>query len=196
MNGAKTTYLPNGSKAFVSNYRDDLLEGTEQRFDPDGTLAYEVIFEGDRAKSFSYLGKDGNLLPPIALASVNGVMKAYYPNGKLSRECIYNDGKKNGVDVIYFDNGQVMSLDTASFGISNATYKEFYKDGKTRSIYQYKVDNADGICSEFDEKGMLKSTKTYDVGMSDGPAKYYENGKLVKTIIYRDGTLITAKNEK
>jgi len=196
MNGAKTTYLPDGSKEFVSLYKDDVLDGPEQRFDPDGTLAYEVIFEGDRAKLFSYLGKDGNLLPPIALASVNGVMKAYYPNGKLSRECIYNDGKKNGVDVIYFDNGQVMSLDTASYGISNATYKEFYKDGKTRSIYQYKIDNADGICSEFDEKGMLKSTKTYDVGMSDGPAKYYENGKLVKTMTYRDGTLITAKNEK
>jgi antitoxin component YwqK of YwqJK toxin-antitoxin module len=38
--------------------------------------------------------------------------------------------------------------------------------------------------------------RAYDVGISDGPAKYYENGKLVKTMIYRDGTLISSKNEK
>jgi len=196
MNGLKTTYLPNGSKGLVSVYKNDLLEGPEQKYDPDGTLAYEVIFEGDRAKAFSYLGKDGNLLPPTPLASINGVMKSYYPNGKLSRECVYNDGKKTGPDIEYFDNGQVESLDTASYGISDGLYKEYYKNGKTKSVYKYKIDNANGICSEFDENGMLKMEKAYDVGVSDGPAKYYENGKLVKTMIYRDGTLISYKNEK
>jgi len=196
MNGVKTIYLPNGSKDRVSVYKDDLIEGPEQKYDPDGTLAYEVLFEGDKAKSFSYLGKDGNLLPQIPLTSGNGVMKSYYPNGKLSRECVYNDGKKTGLDVAYFDNGQVMLQDTASYGISIGLSKEFYKDGKTKSIYQYKIDNANGVCSEFDEKGMLKLEKAYDVGISDGPAKYYENGKLVKTMIYRDGTLISSKNEK
>jgi len=196
MNGVKTIYFPNGSKDVVSVYKDDLLEGPEQRFDPDGTLAYQVNFEDDKAKSFSYLGKDGNLLPPIPLASINGVMKAYYPNGKLSRDCIYNDGKKTGADVVYYDNGQLLSVDTASYGISDGLSKEYYKDGKTRSIYRYKIDNADGVCSDFDENGILKMEKAYDVGISDGPAKYYENGKLVKTIIYRDGTLISSKNEK
>ncbi|WP_295673319.1 hypothetical protein [uncultured Mucilaginibacter sp.] len=196
LNGAKTYYLPNGSKYIVSVYKDDLLEGAEQRFDPDGTLAYEVYFEGDRAKAYSYLDKDGKLLAPIPISSVNGVMKSYYPNGKPSRDCTYNDGKKNGIELVYYNNGQLLSSDTASYGLSNGVYREYYKNGKPKSVYRYIIDNADGVCSDFDENGALKIEKTFDVGMSDGPAKYYENGKLVKTMIYRDGTLISSKNEK
>ena len=196
MNGEKIDYFKNGNKDRVSIYKDDLLNGPVKKYDPDGALAYQVVFENDNAETYSYLGKDDKLLPPIAIDSKNGVLKAYFSNGKLSRECEYRDGKINGPDLLYYDNGQLRSSDTSSYGVSNGITKEYYKDGKIKSIYRYSIDNADGVCSEFDSNGVLKKEVTYENGINDGSAKYYENGKPVKKLMYHYGMLISATNEK
>jgi len=196
LNGEQISYLPNGSKDLVSVYKNDQLAGSEQKYDPEGALAYQIEFEDNIAKSFTYIGKDGKLVSPIPLADKNGLLKAYYPNGKLSRECGYSDGIKNGVNLIYYDNGQLRSMDTTAYGVGQGVSKEFYKDGKIKSVYRYIVDNADGNCLEYDSNGTLAKEIMYDDGAGNGPAKYYQNGKPVKTMIYHYGTLISVKNEK
>jgi antitoxin component YwqK of YwqJK toxin-antitoxin module len=196
MNGKRIYYFPNGNKDFVSIYKDDLLDGIAEKYDPEGVLAYQTIFDQGDMKSYSYLGKDGKILPFIPVASNNGILKSYFPNGKLSRECSYSDGIKNGRDIIYFDNGQVWTVDTTAYGIVGGISREYYKNGKIKSEYQYITDNATGICREFNDKGTLKKEITFENGVNHGPTKYYnENGKLTKTMVYHYGTLISAKNE-
>ncbi|MFI5158301.1 MAG: tetratricopeptide repeat protein [Sphingobacteriales bacterium] len=196
MNGQKIYYFPDGKKDFVSDYKDDQLDGFEKKFDPDGELAYQIVFENDNAKAYSYIGKDGKLVPNIPIAATNGLVKAYFPNGKLSRECYYSDGIKNGSNKIYYSNGQLRSVDTAVYGVSEGAYIEYYPDGKVQSEYHYKHDNLNGICKEYDKNGALKSEITYVEGVNHGPAKYYNNGKLTKTMLYNYGKLTAVKNEK
>lgn len=197
INGEVTYYFPAGGKDFVSRYKDGDLDGIAEKYDPDGSLAYQVKFEEGKAKAYSYLGKDGKLVPFIPIATVNGTLKAYFANGKPSRESYYSDGIKNGQDIVYYTNGQQRSVDGVAYGISEGSDKEYYPDGKLKMEYNYQNDNITGVAKDYNSKGVLQKEISYDNGQYHGPAKYYdENGKLVKTMLYVYGTLISVKNEK
>lgn len=196
-NGVRKYYYPDGKKDYTSTYKDDVLQGPVQRFDPQGNLAYQINFEDDNAMSYSYLGKDGKMMPEIAIDVNNGALKTYYQNGKLSRECAYSDGIKHGTDKIYYANGQLRSVDNLVYEQREGTSKAYYENGKLMSEYNFITDNASGVCREYHQNGTLKTEITYENGVNNGPAKYYdENGKLTKTMMYDYGNLIAVTNEK
>ena len=46
------------------------------------------------------------------------------------------------------------------------------------------------------DTGVLKKEMTMENGTNNGPVKYYDkNGKLIRTMIYNYGKLISVKNE-
>lgn len=197
VNGNLIYYLPDGKKDFVSVYKDDELQGSAQKFDPKGDLAYQVNYEGGFAKSYTYMDKDGKLVPEIMVDVKNGVVKTFFQNGKPSRECTFADGIKNGDDKIYYANGQLRSIDHLAFNDTQGVSKTYYEDGKLKSEYNYVDDNTDGICRDYYANGKLKKETTYANGINHGPARYYnENGKLVKTMMYYYGNLTAVSNEK
>ena len=196
VDGEKIYYLPDGTKDYVAQYKNDELNGEVKKYDPDGTLMYQVAFEDDRANSYTYLGKDGKLVPSVLLAWNNGVMKSFYPSGKPSRETTYSDGTVNGHDVLYYNNGQLRSVDTSQYGLTEGLSTENYPNGKPKTAYYYKTDNTDGPCKEYYDTGVLKKDEPMDNGNDNGAVKYYDkNGKLTKTMIYDYGKLISVKNE-
>jgi len=196
LNGDKVYYFPSGSKDYIGEYKDDDLNGVAKKFDPDGSLMYQVSFEDDRATDYTYPDKDGKLLPPIPLPYSGSIMKSYFANGKPSREATYSNGAVTGRNVLYFSNGQVRSVDTTVYGVYNGTTIQYYPNGKTKSVYHYATDNADGICRDFYDNGVLQKETDFDNGLENGPVKYYDkNGKLIRTMIYNYGKLISVKNE-
>jgi antitoxin component YwqK of YwqJK toxin-antitoxin module/Tfp pilus assembly protein PilF len=197
LNGTKTFYFPDGTKDYTAICKDDQLQGKVNKFDPSGSLAYQINYEDDVARSFSYQGSDGKLVPEVPIAAINGVIKAYFQNGKVSRECGYSDGWKHGSDIIYYSNGQIRSIDTLAYNINEGISKEFYASGQLKSSYNYVDDNLQGVGREYNSNGTLKKEIAYENGLSHGPAKYYDdNGKLLKTMFYYYGNLINVKNEK
>lgn len=197
-NGEEISYFEDGNKEMVSLYKNDVIDGPRSKYDPEsGVLAYQTIFENGNVKSYTYIGKDGKLVPLIPIDTQNGVLKSYYANGNLSRLGGYSDGDLNGSDVLYYDNNQIYSQDTTVFGSYEGVSKEYYKNGKLKSVYQYSTDNANGICTDYNINGTIKKEVAYENGINNGPVKYYdENGKLVKTMIYHYGILTSVTNEK
>lgn len=195
-NGEKTYYFETGVKDYAGNYKAGVLAGISKKYDPDGSLAYQINFSNDNAISYSYLGTDGKLVPDKPIDFTNGLIKAYFQNGKQSRECTYSDGLKNGTDAIYYTNGQLRSTDKPSYGMANGLTTEYYPNGKIKTAYYYILDNPDGICKEFYENGKLKKEINFINGLSHGMVKYFnETGKLTKTMNYYYGNLLSVKTE-
>ncbi len=197
MNGVRTYYFENGKIDHTNSYKDDKLDGDMKKYDPDGSLAYVINFADDKPKYYTYLGKDGKMLPNIPIANESGPLKSYYQNGQVSREWSYTDGVKNGLDVIYFANGHTWSVDSLAYNYYEGSSKEYYPDGKLKFEYHYNNDELNGICKDYGKSGNLKEESVFDYGNYNGPAKFYdENGKLSKTLIYRYGTLESVQVEK
>jgi uncharacterized protein len=195
-NGLYTRFYREGTKSQVSNYKDDDLDGSYIKYSIDGTLVCQIGFEEGRATAYTYQDKDGRYVTPQSVAPLNALLKAYFPNGKIARECAYSDGVKTGRDVTYYPSGQVWSVDTTEFNISEGNYKEYFPDGKLKYDYPYAADNVDGICREYNTNGALIKEEPYDNGEYNGPVKYFDaNGKLIKTMWYVFGTLTAVKNE-
>lgn len=196
MNGLRTDYS-NKTVERVSNYKDDKLEGDMKKYDPDGSLAFVVNFSEDNPQHYSYMGKDGKMVADIPIASTSGPLKAYFANGKISREWAYDDNMKNGQDIMYYSNGQVRSVDTVAYEVSEGTSKEFSPDGKPRYEYHYDDDSLNGVCKDYWKNGNLKEEGVFDNGNYNGPVKQYdENGKLIKTLNYKYGVLVSVQIEK
>jgi antitoxin component YwqK of YwqJK toxin-antitoxin module len=178
-------------------YKNDQRNGLSVKNDPDGTLSYSMRYEDGDAMGFTYLGGDGKLLPEIS--SVQGViqMKSFFPNGKISRQAVYIDGKVNGRDILFYTNGQVRSVDSADYGVREGMDKEYYTNGKIMLDYNYLHDNLHGICRQYSEKGVLLKETSYWNGLPHGLTKYFsEDGKPIETRQYYYGKLISVKNEK
>jgi antitoxin component YwqK of YwqJK toxin-antitoxin module/Tfp pilus assembly protein PilF len=197
LNGLKTYYFENGATAQVNMYKNDKLEGDMKKYDPDGTLAYVINFSDDKPKYYTYAGKDGKMVPNILIANISGPLRAYYPNGQVSREWSYTDGVKNGPDIIYYKNGQIWSADTYAYNYYEGDSKEYFPDGKLKYEYRYDNDNLNGVCRDYRKNGNLKQESVFDYGNNNGPAKFYdENGKLIRTLTYNYGRLESVQSEK
>jgi antitoxin component YwqK of YwqJK toxin-antitoxin module/Tfp pilus assembly protein PilF len=194
LSGEKTYYFENGVKDYIGTYKAGVLDGPVKKYDPDGSLAYQINFEDDKAISYSYLAADGKLTPAAVLAYNNGTLKTYFANGKLSRECSYSDGVKNGHDVMYYTNGQIRDEDSPVYGLAFGVTKIYYPNGKLKSVYSYNMDNANGIGKEYYLNGNIKKEMSFDNDEYHGPTKYFdENGKLMKTMWYYYDKLIAVK---
>jgi antitoxin component YwqK of YwqJK toxin-antitoxin module len=94
----------------------------------------------------------------------HGVAKAWFPNGRIEQEGIYQFGKKSGVFTYWHENGQV-----AATG-------------------EYRDDEPEGTWVWWHENGQKSAYGKYEHGVLLGEWRWWnEAGKLTKQRIY-DGT--------
>jgi hypothetical protein len=110
---------------------------------------------------------NGNLKSQIhynSLGEMDGVVKHYYKNGKVSKEIFYTNGKKNG------------------------KYTEFYKSGEVKYKTFFKNDEQDGYFYEYYEDGNIMKKAFYKKNIIDSfYLSYYKNKKINMYAIVSDG---------
>jgi len=87
MNGAYKEYHPNGELKVTGNYKKGKFDGIWIYYDERGIPVGEGKY------------KNGE-----------GILVAYYPNGKKMREVNYADNKKNGKETLWLENGQIEKI--------------------------------------------------------------------------------------
>lgn len=92
-----------------------------------------------------------------------GLVKKYYPGGKLRAEIYYSKGRKHG------------------------TAKEYYRNGNLKLVVNYKNGIKDGPSSFYYENGKLYRETPFAKGKIEGTRKIYSNGKLIAEIPYKNG---------
>lgn len=192
--GRTTFYYKDGKVDTEIDYKDGERHGFYKRYAPDGTLMYQIRYEEGLQMGYSYLGKDGKLVPEIPFLHGNGKLKAFYPNGNPSCTLEYVDGVLHGDFIRYYPNGKVFIQDKQVWGNTEGVRKDFYADGKLSSIYNYVHDNFHGPYKEYDEKGVLIEEGNYYNDDLHGEQRFYdEKGKLKQTRFYYYGLLLEVK---
>lgn len=189
--------------------RQDGLSYNFKVLDPDkkGVSKYSK-------KKFYYWFKTQKVLSTQGGASgalLHGVMEAFYENKQLSQKGEFNKGLKTGEWLYWRIDGTLIRTEEWKNGKLDGTETLYDKTGKPIETIEHKKNTfsrkiADSLIVSnyertkqtvytYDSLDHVKTSAYYKNGLQEGKAKYYEQGKLVKTEKYSKGKLVV-KAEK
>ena len=119
----------------------------------------------------------------------DGLVKEYYPSGRVLYEIQYNEGKKHGLAKEYFEEGQLKSEVSYVDGKVQGFRKEYYPSGTLYESISFKDDQRDGVFSQYLENGKLAYTTLFKKGEPTQTVTlfdYYDDGSLKKEYYHNE----------
>lgn len=192
LNGTAISYNQDGTKIGETTYENDMHEGPSIIYGSNNEVAVQLNYHNDELVSYTYTGKDGKFIEPVAVKSGTALVTAFYANGNKSVEINYEGSVVNGSRKIYFNNGRLYSESIQVHGYDNGPARTFFADGKPATDENYVFDNLHGLSKAYYVNGQLKYERSFYEGEENSISKYYsEDGKLKETRAYYFNTLLS-----
>lgn len=209
-------YYDDGKIKHELTFKDNKADGYAKFYYPTGIISEEGIWKGNKwVGQYKYFHPNGNVSYDWSYSEQGkrtGVQKYYHENGKIMIEGDWKDGKESGILKEYDENGKLVAeknfadgkLDASSVKIyTNTTADNTNQNNNTKENIIVKSDQppVDPSIGFFDGNG-FHTTKTKDGKkdregewkngrLMDGKRFHYdEEGKLVKTSIYKNGNIV------
>lgn len=117
------------------------------------------------------------------------IIKNYFKSPK------NNTIEKNGEYIELYDNGKKKSLSYFINNVLNGKSIIYYESGKIKEIIYYTDGLIDKEYIKFHENGNINIICNYKYSLKHGVYKEYDKyNKLIKTIVYNDGNIISEIN--
>lgn len=177
---SKTYNEIDGSLQREATFKNGVLDGPTKVYGENNLLAYQLNYKNGSLLSYTYTGKDGNLVAEIPFVNGTGNLVAYYKNGTKSAEINFIDYDIHGNRLLFFSSGKPYIVSSREFGSETGTRKVYYPNGQLESETQYYLNDAHGINREFYPTGKPKCEEFYYMDELHGECKYYneQTGKL------------------
>jgi antitoxin component YwqK of YwqJK toxin-antitoxin module len=140
--GEWTYYFENGQVNRKATYVDGKPNGSWEVFRADGTLSAKRGFK-DGVRDGEWITYDATGKQPLAEehyanGEEDGVLKVWFPNGKLSKQVSFKNGKREGASTEWDDKGQKLVDAEWRDNKLNGTATRYFPDGKT-IVQKYKA---------------------------------------------------------
>jgi uncharacterized protein len=187
-------YYPNKQMEREYDYKNGEIDGKATIYAETGELAIERNYKGGYILSYSYMDKNGVMLPPIEIKNETGTVKTFYKTGTPALEYTLKNGALEGKRTMYFVNGKVQEDENYLNNELTGLCKYYYASGKLKEEVNYAYDDKNGKCVAYYENGKVKSEEYFMNGKQHGTCKYYDaTGKLTSTIVYYNDEVIDEK---
>ncbi|MDH5368229.1 MAG: hypothetical protein OEW67_14695 [Cyclobacteriaceae bacterium] len=131
---------------------------------------------------------------PLKEGKYHGMYRQYYPDGTLSGEIEYYNGKKNGTSIGYDSSGYQMNHYNYRDGITDGYFEVYFpKTSDIKIKGYYKKDKPDSLGFEYYKSKKLRSVYYYDMGQLDYLKSYDTLGVMyqskIRAVLYPRDTL-------
>ncbi|MEZ6088878.1 MAG: hypothetical protein R3C05_12805 [Pirellulaceae bacterium] len=185
---------PNGTRMYVANYNDGMLEGLMAEFNKDGQSLTEFTFRNGRRierevehhknqqvkAELTYLSAQQSLkerddwwnAKPAVYETVgkrlkHGAFVEYHANGQKKSSGTYEDGRLTGDFASWFDNGQRETQGQYTLGTASGSWTWWHENGMRRAEGSYANGTPDGAWTSWTPDGKVAKRQTYsDAGKS------------------------------
>lgn len=162
-NGINMQVNGQGYTELVENYKDDLLDGPQRKYQIGTSFISEETYYSDGKKHGAY-SKRYNSGKPQEEATFNMGMRDgkttwYYETGEKAAEYNYNKGQIEGEVSTYYKNGKVSEFGAYKNNAQWGNWKEFYENGNIKAEGKYEHGEKEGNWKEYDEKGKMNIVK-------------------------------------
>lgn len=205
--GVWKSYYPGGALLSEITYTNDRKEGPAKIYYEDGTVAEEGFWKHNKwtgeYKSYHKNGKTAVHWNYNDEGNRSGKQVYYHKNGQVKIEGSWVDGEQNGEIVEYYENGNVKSKKTYENGSilengivfydKNSENNDFSpeddKEDKTQEQREPEVFQGEGYRTFYTKDKKIEKEGYFRNGYLFNGKHYIYNseGKLVKTIIYKEG---------
>lgn len=193
-NGKCIIYYPNKQIEREYEYKDNEINGKSNIYAETGETVIERNYKNGYIVSFTYMDKNGVMLPPIEIKNETGTIKTFYKTGTTALEYTLKNGALEGKRTKYFINGKVQEVDNYVGNELNGTSIYYYSSGKIKDEENYTNDEKNGKCTYYYESGKIKKEEYFISGKQHGICKYYDTtGLLTKTFVYYNDEIIDEK---
>lgn len=186
--GGYKLFYDNGLLKEEGQYLKNLKTGKNNTYDIYGNLRREENFA-------VIIDEQGR-----AVSVLNGKVRYYFNNNRISSDLIYKSGKKNGLCMEYYDGAENILRTKAVYkdDLKHGSYTNYRKDGKIeqKGIYYQEIKvgdtiykNAyDGEIIHYHPNGAINRIERWQDFKKEGIwEKYYENGQLNLKTKYESG---------
>lgn len=175
---------------FIRNYRS-----ITQGFQKSSVKANGALINGKKQGEWKAYYLDGKLklLENYKNDTLNGPKLSYSDNGNLSFRGKYAMGILVDSAFRYYYNGKLKSM-TYNEKSGKGVFKIYHNNGTLGQTGKLKNGSLDDTCKTYFETGTLKAIEIYKDKKKAGQWRYYAaTGKLLKTELYRNDSLVNFK---
>ncbi|MHB8578356.1 MAG: TonB family protein [Ignavibacteriaceae bacterium] len=94
-----------------------------------------------------------------------GLVKAYYENGKVKSEINYSNNVREGSAKFFYSNGNLKEDLNYINGAVDGVVKEYYENGKLKELYTIENGRREGATSFYSEDGNYLKDDNYSAGI-------------------------------
>ena len=98
------------------------------------------------------------------ISAQEGLIKTYYPNGKIKSEIFYVNKIREGLAKFYYENGNLRQEFSYINGKADGLIKEYYESGKLKLTYNIENGKKEGRVSLFKDDGTYLTDMPYERG--------------------------------
>lgn len=167
--GSAIWWFSNGNKQMQVDYIKGKIEGKLQRWNFAGVLVLEETYLNDKK---------------------NGLSVTWYDSGVKHTEATFIDDILHGEFNEFYPNGEIKINGYYNKGFYDRIWNYYSEIGLTIGRGEYK--NGKGVLISWYSNGMKKREIHYQDNEKNGAEIWYEqNGKIEKTITYKNGNIIS-----
>jgi TonB family protein len=104
------------------------------------------------------------ILFAFVTSAQEGLVKTYFPNGKIESEILYVNKIREGAAKFYYENGNIRQEFSYINGKVDGLVKEYYENGKLKLTYNIENGKKEGRVSMFKEDGTFITDIPYERG--------------------------------
>lgn len=112
---------------------------------------------------------------------INGLYKAYYPDGTVKMEVLSQNGLPEGLGKFYNEDGSLLFKGTFKQGKPNGFMVNYYPDGKIHNEINYQDGLLHGFQKIYDTKGNVIVDVTFDNGKAINGYSFINGEKIELT---------------
>ena len=208
-------YNDDGIMKHEITFKDNKADGYAKFYYPTGVLNEEGIWKGNKwVGQYKYYHPNGNTSYDWSYnesGKRTGTQKYFHDNGNIMIEGEWNDGKESGILKEYDESGKLIAEKNFADGKLDASSVKIYNSSQNTNNVTQENENDTKIIvkdnSQNNQMGMFDGngyhttrTKTGQKDregewknghLIDGKRYFYdEDGKLVKTSVYKNGSVV------
>lgn len=185
--------------------KNGVLDGPMMHYHKNGKLSSREVWINDKiVGEVTYYFEKGNLMGLYYYDNngmKQGTARLFDKNGKLDTKMSFKNDMLEGVSITYFENGKIREIGEYKENMKNGVWKYYFENGQLNRISTFQMGCSQGKEIRYFESGIIEAIGNYKsypnklvCAYEDGLWKYFsKNGKLSRTIFFKDTKLIEEK---